>query len=898
MIRTSLALAILALPAFAQEQVDKLDIPKVGVLPVTGMGVRARVLKVTPEQPAARLDWRRGGEGLGGTVTRGRFTSADLLGDLPVGTWSAPLPVDTVFGKGRGWEFATVVVTPVAKGKAGELVESVEVELEFSEKGKPFKTVLEKSPKGATVGFAFPGMLLTAKGGSDPTFVEGIRGLSDYARLRRETLEKQFPEPMKPLKHFAIIGHIGGYGQGARGLGGGAGFGVRHCNPEMLVDEFKTMKMLGVNSLVGPPKLAEIAGMTADFRRMYWGGPGSGSPMSFFNRGPNVEDGCPFDPALKASILARVQTAIAEHKAVGAAESWALWWDEIGVAAKAHHQHCDRCRDEFRKYLQAGGVTPQEVGAQDWDHVSVYPAWESPDAPAEVKTKTKKAAPAPAPKTAADSLRFYWSQRLMTYATAKLFPEAAVEFKKAGIPLYAMQGPTPSWAGHSLDWHEFYDVGANTAFVWETSNRDARVWQWESYLADIARGIAGRHGMPIGTLIKPHRGAPQQRMLSLVARGARAIEWYTYGPDYSKGDSFSQRPDLLTSVAKAARFLSQAEVLLFDAKFAGKPEVAFVSPRSSEIWGRMKPAGNSPFEDAKWVYMALTHAHIPVDVISEQQLAEGKLEQYKAVYIVGPHLRRDSAAKVVEWVKAGGTLWTDALGLSRDEADQGAKAAVELFGSADRALDSFGSVRGYGAVGLDPFTETAFPNAAFTWDAKWGKGSASAAIAREPLAIDGEVLAKFADGKPALVKRIVGKGTVVVAGMWAGLTYSAKVRRADWDMSTDYDAGIRSLIAGAALDRGVYRPAVPSQPTVEAVMLDKAGKRTVALMNWTWRTQAAGGRTQVAFEKLRVTLPGAGDIKSVRSQLHGPLAIEMIDGVRTVVLPRLDEIDLLILSSD
>src|SRR5947208_2037554 len=99
-----------------------------------------------------------------------------------------------------------------------------------------------------------------------------------------------------------------------------------------------------------------------------------------------------------------------------------------------------------------------------------------------------------------------------------------------------------------LDWYEFYDLGANTAFVFETSNRDPRAWQWESYLGDIGRGIAARHEMPMGSLVKPHRGAPAQRMLTLVARGVRVFEWYTYGPDYAKGDSFSQSPELLVKV--------------------------------------------------------------------------------------------------------------------------------------------------------------------------------------------------------------------------------------------------------------------------------------------------------------------------------------------------------------
>ena len=133
-------------------------------------------------------------------------------------------------------------------------------------------------------------------------------------------------------------------------------------------------------------------------------------------------------------------------------------------------------------------------------------------------------------------------------------------------------------------------------------------------------------------------------------------------------------------VARAARFLGKAEEWLYGARFAAEPEVAFVSPRSTEFWGAGPGLGVTAFENAKWVYLALNHAHIPVDILSEQQLAEGKLDRFKAIYIPGTNLRRDAAAAVKEWVRAGGALWTDASGLARDEANQPATPLAEVLG--------------------------------------------------------------------------------------------------------------------------------------------------------------------------------------------------------------------------
>ena len=327
-----------------------------------------------------------------------------------------------------------------------------------------------------------------------------------------------------------------------------------------------------------------------------------------------------------------------------------------------------------------------------------------------------------------------------------------------------------------------------------------------------------------------------------------------------------------------------------------------VSPRSSEIWGKATELGITAFEDAKWVYLALAHAHVPVDVLSEQQLAEGKLGPYKVVYVVGPNLRRDAAAKLAEWVRQGGALWTDALGLSRDEANQPAAGLEELFGPGQRRLQRWGSVPEYRATTLAPLGESDVPaGAAFSWDAPapWGKGKAQARIGRERLSpATGQVLALFADGDAAVVRRACGKGEVIRAALWAGLTYSAQVRRKDYDMRRDFDPALRALIAAPALARRVHRPVVPSDPLVEAVLLEKDGKRSIALMNWSYRSGPGARPGPEAMlqpaRQLSVALAGIGQIRSIRSLRHGPLPIGEAGGSQWVTLPELTAIDLLV----
>lgn len=852
----------------AQEQVDQADRTARGAVNLTGVLLRVRVTRVAPEQKTVTLQWRHGGEGLGGNVTRGAFTSHDGQPALAIAQWSKPLPLTQVAGR-SGYAFPTIVVGPIAGKKPVNTFTDVAVDFEFIENGQTIKAFSETAPNGATVSFAVPLNAIDRD-----AFLAGLLPISQHAKQRRQRLEQLFPHPFEPPRLFGVIGHLAGYGEGS-------GYGIRHSNPEIVKDECATLRMLGVNGMVGEKSvnLADAAGAGQSFRHTYWGGPGSGSPMNMLKkRADDPVEPCPYDPQLATRMAEGVAKSLDEHARVKAQRSWALWWDEIGVAAKAHIETCPRCREKYVEYLKANHLTPRDFNQASWDTIKPYPLW----------SRTQHSGLNPQ-----DSLLLYYTSRFMTESTAQLFPDAAKTLREKNVLLYAMQGPTPSWAGHCLDWHEFYDRGPNTAFVFETSNRDPRAWQFESYLADIARGICERHQLPMGVLVKPHRGAVAQRMLSVVSRGASVIEWYTYGPDYAKGDSFSQSPQLLEKVAKAARFLSANEAHLYGAKPALPAQVAFCSPRSSEIWGRAGDLGVTAFEDAKWVYLALRHANVPLDILSEQQLAEGKLETYKVLYVVGPNLRRDAGAALAKWVEAGGILWTDAMGLSRDEANQ--PAHESLTGFKDRKLQMWGTVPPYKATALQSFVEKDPPVDADIVD-RTGQ--------RRPIAVGRELIepnqklhefALFADKRWAGAWNQVGKGRVYLAAPFTGLTYSATVRRPDFDMSRDFEARHATLIT-FPITNEVLLPVTVNVPVVEAVALRNNKGRSIALMNWGYKRTADKGETFLPVENLRITLRGLGNITSVRSAMRGNLPVESAEaGVYGVSLPTLEETDLLLL---
>jgi hypothetical protein len=538
------------------------------------------------------------------------------------------------------------------------------------------------------------------------------------------------------------------------------------------------------------------------------------------------------------------------------------------------------------------------------------------------------------------SLLKYYTARFINEASARLFTpkdeffkdqnarkrraleEGRIESPEANQPwtyCYALRGNTFLMGGSVLDFFDFYRH-ADNGFMYETSNRDPRIWQWDSYLCDVGRilvekGLVERFGL----YVKPHRGAPIQRALAAAAREAKVIYWYTYGPEWSKGDSFGGNATCRAAVSRADRLIAAAEDLLYE----GRREpavVAVVRPFTSFVF-----ENNASWENGKWVYTALMNAHLQVDPLDEGLLLSEDLSRYKAIYVSGSHLRRDAAAKLAAWVEQGGTLYTSAFGLARDEANQPLTALQPVLGLPDRRPpELWRSVRRYGAVGLPGFaalTNTPAEGA----DALMGEGALMGAfqvrVGREILrpAPKAEVLARFGDGQVAALRHRYGNGWAYVMGFYPGLEYASDLVRGPYDMSVDLDPVKRAFVAEPARLAGAAPVVDLSHPMCDGILLrsPKPGRAAVALMNWTFRTRqdarpetadeldpAAPPRAPfrdrrfVPAESVHVTVRGIGPIASVRSCWNREsVSFEQRGADLVLTLPLLEEADVLVLEA-
>lgn len=853
----ALCLAILG-AVLAQEQVDVATKGSTFTMPAD-LTIRARVTAIAPSEPSS-IAWRWGGEGLGGNVEKGVFGER-----LAVGDWSPAIPVASfVKGKFPAKLFLTVMAgSGGRKGEGGS--KNVEIEFEVAWQGKPLKAFKETGPDGGTVGLVIPGYRLAGgKTPADPDFLRDFCGLLDYAQRRAARLEAlpaaKGPRPSK----FGMVTNLGGYGAGH-------GYGIRYTNPAVMDAELRGLKVLGVNGL--PEKAA-----AKDFLHVVYAQLG-GYPVPSAKPGQTVpEAGCPFAPGVAKRTQAMIDEGLGAALKMPTDEVWWRTEDEIGTVVdrapegKGHFAACPVCIDAFRAWLKAQGVA-------DWADAR----------PADLSAKG-----------AAPTAMSYYTAIFSTYASAKLFTPVRDAIAKANdekrknpslkqpwVYSFALRGNTFLMGGHSLDFFDFYRH-ADNAMVYETSNRDARIWGWDSHLCDVGRVLQERMGVEFGVYVKPHRGAPVQRALAAASRGAKMIYWYTYGPDYVKGDSFAENEAALDLVAKAAQLLGESEDLLYGATWAAAPEVAVVNPRSSEIWNRM--AGSpAAYENAKWIYPALAHAHIPVDPLDEGMLAGEDLSRYKVIYVSGTNLTAAAAAKLEAWVKQGGTLYTSGGGLARDEGNRPLAVLEPALGVGRGAVELWAKVKPYGGTTLEAWTDSTTPGASVEISGPGGKFIP--VVGREALtpAAGTEVLATFADKSAALTRKAHGKGRAYVAAFFPGLEYSAALRVDGYDLSKDFDPVRRGLVTAAL---GDVRPVVDAaHPLVEGLLLKNGGKRGVTLMNWAYR-QAGKRSTPVVFQNLSVEIRAdATRVSSVA--LRRDLPVERTkDGLR-VVLPLLEEGDVL-----
>lgn len=518
--------------------------------------------------------------------------------------------------------------------------------------------------------------------------------------------------------------------------------------------------------------------------------------------------GAPFDfdrDALRAAIATTLEDPYWQRElgdAPDPATRFLVLGDEIGglqIAGPAY-------RAEYAAWLAAEGVTAAELGLASLDEALPLEDmgwWRVP----EVR---------PDPSDPEAARRYVWALRFWNEATAEVYAlgrEALAE--RFGAMPASFNAGTPFGAVYfqaalGADYQAMADAHAVTGFLGEgflSYLDDCFAWQLGAY-ADYVVGVtapwreaatARGETFPLASYLHAYRGDQGAKMLELAARGFTWMSHYAYGPyDLSTGDGVGGLGALsvpwLERVRDGSELLARAEPLLWGATREPSPVVMLAS-QSDGVWS--DEAGLTG-EEIGW-HIALTQAHLPVDFMLEDEIAQGLLESpltpRQVLIVLREHVSRAAWAAIQRWVEGGGVVILGGGLASKDEFGQldTARAEWQLFVASDAVAAGSEEIR----------WATGSGTSSFTYGGAW-----------RPLeSIIGTPIARAEDGRSVVMRVPRGRGRIVALGLGLGESYRVPETTCDGSRPaavsrrpTDFSPVIRQAMAGLVTAAGVSAP--------------------------------------------------------------------------------------------
>jgi hypothetical protein len=457
-------------------------------------------------------------------------------------------------------------------------------------------------------------------------------------------------------------------------------------------------------------------------------------------------------------------------------------------------------RRKFREWLTHRELTPKELLVSNWEAVRPVAESERDLFPA-LHYFTQLF------RTRALGDFMVTQQKLIEEAYGRSFP-TLVNFSDGAV-YHA------NFCSQGIDYFELLDADNQNAIWGEDWANNSSTYQCGAFNVALMQAAARNREQTIGHYLIAHAGRTswdiKTKATSETARGVRLWQNFSYGPNWGsheggpawKSHLWHHRPELWTANAEISREIGAVEDWLLTAKPA-EAEVAIVYSSSSDIWTMQS---NLAFGfDRMHTWLALTHAQIPLDILPEREI--DRLDRYKVCYLSGPNLTRTAAAKLREWVAAGGSLWLTAGAAQRDEFNR----PLDLLG------DLLAVERGE-VTSMEPYMNSGkFLCYLKAQDVvTWGDQQLEVLSVKQSIKIprddNSQVLATFNDGNPAVVSSPAGKGRVFTLGFLPALSYikSALIARKPLEQKAEADRMVAEKLVAAAADQPLATSATVSR---------------------------------------------------------------------------------------
>jgi beta-galactosidase len=366
------------------------------------------------------------------------------------------------------------------------------------------------------------------------------------------------------------------------------------------------------------------------------------------------------------------------------------------------------------------------------------------------------------------------------------------------------------------------------------------------YVGELQAGY-GTRGLVVGNPVtkEDHR----LWFWSVLARGARAVNFYAYYPMSSGYESggygLIHLDGTLTERARAAGKMAQViqnNLDLFHGARPVKAEVALVyNPLSQMVGGEQQSGPENGHRDSLFgYYRALLENHIPVDFIHRMNLEQGNYDQYKLIILpYSMMFTREAAKGVKDFVQAGGMVvaearmaWNDSRGFAEPVIP--GMGLDEVFGVRETRVQM---VERPGVVFSD---STDFANVQ-------AGGSLEGAYFQESLEVPAggraKIIGMFEDGDIALTLNQYGQGQAMMIGSFLGLAYHQEPTSLNRQF-------IRNLLDVAGIQPPLRAPAgEPGETPVEIRLMEHPEGRMIYFLNHS------GEDRQV---EISLNLPGGG----------------------------------------
>ncbi|MAE62624.1 MAG: hypothetical protein CMJ49_14850 [Planctomycetaceae bacterium] len=530
----------------------------------------------------------------------------------------------------------------------------------------------------------------------------------------------------------------------------------------------------------------------------------------------------------------------------------------------------------FHEWLEAKGIDPKDLGVEKLSDVKPI------ELPAELEV-------AQAINEAAANRVFYYCTRFRqeagtdrirwsTESMHKHFPAGLVSstlvadhpyFGGTGFGMGLRTSNWP-WGGYhlALDWFDMSRRGAvdmigvedwmglqymfGPASTWEG-------FQLMGFQANIVRS-ASRGTMPTMSWITPSDEVNLRlKTSSSLAQGAKHFYYWTFGPTAKGTENYwSDLQGEYDGIAVVSRQLAESEHIIAPGEVR-KTRVALLYSISSDLW---QPFDYLNMLERRGTYFSLIHDQYLVDMITEEDVEAGRLDDYDVLYTTDPCITEDAMALIAKWVHAGGYLYGSGAAGSRNEFYEPVKGLSEVFGirpdiktemrKGNYAVRcSLNDKRYIDQIQLRPYGDAdRLPNKL---------GALGVKVRFMPTTA--KVRGKYANGAPAMAINRYGKGHAIYYGSCPGLTYIKEAGFVPDRLEEKWPVKVRRLINQWAGLSGAHRLVTLSHPVVEAGVYDAPDGTALVLANFTYES----------IDALKVRLAVRGAVKTVRSVEHGEL---------------------------